>query len=85
MDTDLASIQDVRDALASAAAAQARYKTASQEDVDRIVAAMVEAGAADAERLGRLAFEETGFGRPESKTQKNLFATRTLAARMEGM
>jgi acetaldehyde dehydrogenase (acetylating) len=85
MDPDLASIQDVRDALASAAAAQARYKTASQEEVDRIVAAMVEAGATQAERLGRLAFEETGFGRPESKTQKNLFATRTLAARMEGM
>ena len=85
MDSDLASIQAARDALAAAAAAQDRYKTFPQEDVDRIVAAMVEAGAGQAERLGRMAFEETGFGRPESKTQKNLFATRTLAARMEGM
>ena len=66
MDSDLASIQAARDALAAAAAAQDRYKTFPQEDVDRIVAAMVEAGAGQAERLGRMAFEETGFGRPES-------------------
>ncbi len=85
MDADLASIQDARDALRAAHAAQQQFKDATQETVDRVVAAMVEAGAADAERLGRMAFEETGFGRPESKTQKNLFATRTLAARMEGM
>ncbi|HEX8297522.1 MAG TPA: aldehyde dehydrogenase family protein, partial [Rubricoccaceae bacterium] len=85
MDSDLASIQDVRDALTAAHAAQKRYATFPQEHVDRIVAAMVEAGAAAAERLGQMACDETGFGRPESKMQKNLFATRTLAARMEGM
>lgn len=85
MDADLASIQDARDALRAAHAAQQQFKTASQDTVDRIVAAMVEAGAAAAERLGRMAHEETGFGRPESKTQKNLFATRTLAARMAGL
>ena len=85
MDSDLASIQDARDALTAAHAAQKRYATFPQEHVDRIVAAMVEAGAQAAERLGQMACDETGFGRPESKTQKNLFATRTLAARMEGM
>ncbi len=85
MDADLASIQDARDALAAAHAAQKRYATFPQEDVDRIVAAMVEAGAGAAEPLARLAVEETGFGRVESKVQKNLFATRTLAARMAGM
>jgi acetaldehyde dehydrogenase (acetylating) len=85
MDADLLSIQEARDAVRTAAHAQKAYKHASQEEVDRIVAAMVEAGAAAAERLGQMAHEETGFGRPESKTQKNLFATRTLAARMEGM
>ncbi|GAB5536196.1 MAG: acetaldehyde dehydrogenase (acetylating) [Rubricoccaceae bacterium] len=53
--------------------------------MDRIVAAMVEAGAAEAKRLGQMAHDETGFGKPESKEQKNLFATRTLAARMDGM
>jgi len=32
-----------------------------------------------------MAHEETGFGRPESKEEKNLFATRTLHERMRGM
>ena len=85
MDADLRSIQDARDAVRAAAAAQKNYKTADQATVDRIVAAMVEAGAAEAKRLGQLAHDETGFGKPESKEQKNLFATRTLAERMEGM
>ncbi|MEM1056514.1 MAG: aldehyde dehydrogenase family protein [Bacteroidota bacterium] len=85
MDADLASIQDARDALVRVRDAQHRFKNASQDEVDRIVDAMVEAGAREAERLGRMAHEETGFGRPESKTQKNLFATRTLRERMEGM
>lgn len=85
MDADLASIQEARDALTRVRDAQHRFKTASQEDVDRIVDAMVEAGAREAVRLGAMAHEETGFGRPESKTQKNLFATRTLQERMQGM
>ena len=85
MDADLASIQDARDALSRVQAAQHSFKTASQDEVDRIVEAMVEAGAREAERLGRMAHEETGFGRAESKKQKNLFATRTLAERMDGM
>ena len=85
VDSDLVSIQEARDAVRAAAAAQKRFKTATQDDVDRIVAACVEAGAREAKRLGQLAHDETGFGRPESKEQKNLFATRTLAARMDGM
>jgi len=60
-------------------------KTLSQEQVDRIVTAMAKAGASQAERLARMAHEETGFGRVESKKDKNLFATRVLAERMDGM
>lgn len=85
MDADLRSIQQARELLRRAHAAHKQFATADQATVDRIVAAMVEAGAADAERLGRMAHEETGFGRAESKRDKNLFATRTLARRMEGM
>ena len=85
MDADLLSIQEARDAVAAAAAAQKQFKAVAQDEVDRIVAAMVEAGAGEARRLGQMAHDETGFGRPESKEQKNLFATRTLAARMDGM
>ena len=85
MDADLLSIQEARDAVEAASAAQKQFKSADQATVDRIVAAMVEAGAREARRLGERAHQETGFGRPESKEQKNLFATRTLAARMDGM
>ena len=85
MDADLRSIQEARDAVRAAHAAYKQFKTADQATVDRVVAAMVEAGAAEAKRLGQMAHDETGFGRPDSKEQKNLFATRTLAERMEGM
>ncbi len=85
MDTDLKSIQQARDLINRARAAKERFLEASQEDVDRIVEAMANAGEAAAERLGRLAHEETGFGRPESKRLKNVFATKFLVERMVGM
>ena len=85
MDADLRSIQQARDLLKKAHAAQKQFATASQEQVDRIVAAMCEAGAAEATRLGQDAHDETGFGKPDSKREKNLFATRTLHERMHGM
>ena len=85
MDQDLRSIQQARDLVQRARAAQERYKTFTQAQVDRIVAAMAEAGEQAAERLGRMAHEETGFGRVESKKIKNLFATKILHERMAGM
>ncbi len=78
IDTDLQSIQEVRDLLQKAAAAQQTFRNYSQEQVDRIVSAMAEAGFAEAARLGRRACEETGFGRPEDKQKKNEFATRRV-------
>ena len=85
MDSDLRSVQQARDLLGRAHNAQKQYATFSQEQVDRIVDAMVEAGANEAARLGQEAHDETGFGKPESKREKNLFATRTLQERMRGM
>ena len=85
MDSDLRSIQQARDLIKRARAAKERFMEASQRDVDRIVDAMANAGEAAAERLGRLAHEETGFGRPESKRIKNVFATKFLVERMAGM
>lgn len=85
MDSDLLSIQQARELLRAARKAQHLAKTLSQDQVDRIVSAMATAGAAQADRLGRIAHEETGFGRPESKKEKNLFATRVLEERMRGM
>ena len=85
MDQDLRSIQQARTLLHECATAQKAYKEFSQEAVDQIVEAMASAGAKEAERLGQQAHEETGFGRPDSKTQKNLFATRILFERMRDM
>jgi len=78
MDNDLQSIQEVRDLLHKAKAAQLEFRNYSQEQVDRIVKAMADAGYAEAARLGRLASEETGFGKPEDKQKKNEFATRRV-------
>jgi acetaldehyde dehydrogenase (acetylating) len=78
LDKDLQSIQEVRDFLVKAKAAQLEFKNYSQEQVDRIVKAMADAGFAEAARLGRIASEETGFGKPEDKQKKNEFATRRV-------
>ncbi|MEW6510375.1 MAG: acetaldehyde dehydrogenase (acetylating) [Bacteroidota bacterium] len=78
LDKDLSSIQEVRELLVAAKAAQLDFRNYSQEQVDRIVQAMADAGYADAARLGRLASEETGFGKPEDKKRKNEFATRRV-------
>ena len=51
------------------------FASATQEDVDRITAAMARAGTEAAERLGRLAAEEAGYGRAAHKTFKNVFNT----------
>lgn len=74
-DSDLLSIQEGRDLLARAHAAQKLYRKFDQARVDRITLAMVEAGAAAAESLARLAVDESGIGVVASKKDKNLFAT----------
>lgn len=48
----------------------------SQEQVDSIVEAMIEAGIQNAEKLGVMAYEETQMGRPEHKVAKNISATK---------
>jgi len=73
-DKDLLSIQQARALAAAAREAQKIVKEFSQEQVDRIVEAMASAAKAEAERLGRLAHEETGFGNTKDKTLKNLFS-----------
>lgn len=85
MDLDLQSVQQARELVLRAKKAQKQFAQADQQTVDRIVAAMAKAGEAAAEPLARSANEETGFGRVDSKTTKNLFATRILHERMAGM
>ncbi len=78
MDQDLSSIQEVRDTVARASEAWKTWSHASQADVDRVCAAMAEAGYQASERLGRLAQEETGFGVASHKKLKNEFASRMV-------
>lgn len=85
MDTDLRSIQEVRDRLAAARDAQQEFRSFTQEQVDRICSAMAEAGASRSAELGRLAVEETGFGKPDDKEKKNLFATRRVWESIAGL
>jgi acetaldehyde dehydrogenase (acetylating) len=77
-DHDLQSIQEARLLATAAHEAQRQFMHASQTEVDQICAAMAEAGAGVADRLGRMACEETGYGVPEHKTLKNLLATKVL-------
>ncbi len=74
-DQDLQSIQEARRLAVACREAQRTFMSATQEQVDRIVAAMVEAGYRESERL---AVEETGYGIVADKVIKNHFATRHL-------
>jgi acetaldehyde dehydrogenase/alcohol dehydrogenase len=61
--------------VAQARTAAAVFTQFTQEDVDRIVKAMVLAGLEQAQRLARLAVEETRLGLFEDKVIKNMVAT----------
>jgi len=74
MDRDLASVQEARDLVRRADEAQRAFARATQEETDRIVEAMGRAASGEAERLARLAVDETGMGRFEDKVLKNRFA-----------
>ena len=78
LDKDLISVQEARDLTRKAKEAQLEFKHFSQEQVDKIVKAMVDAGMANAERLAKMANDETGFGKVEDKIIKNQFATRDV-------
>ena len=74
MDSDLQSLQEVRDLVRKAAQAQARFATATQGEVDKICLAMVRAGERESRRLAELAVEETGMGRFDDKVKKHYLA-----------
>lgn len=77
-DKDLRSIQQARQMVLSAREAQKKWGFATQAEVDRVCEAMAEAAYGAAERLGRMAADETGFGVPEHKKIKNQFASKAV-------
>lgn len=74
IDKDLTSVQQARDLVAAAHSAQKIFATFSQERVDSIVEAAAKAALAEKDRLGQMAVEETGYGVPKDKAEKNRFA-----------
>ncbi|HEX6049688.1 MAG TPA: aldehyde dehydrogenase family protein [Gemmatimonadaceae bacterium] len=78
MDADLQSVQEARALVARAATAQRQFASADQASVDAVVRAMSAAAASNAERLARVAVDETGMGVYEHKIIKNRFASEFL-------
>ena len=84
-DKDLAAQQESRDAVEAAFRAFQQIAAFDQIKIDSICDAMAKAALADAERLGRLANEETGFGKAEDKKEKNRFAAEDVWNHFRGM
>lgn len=70
-DLDLRSIQEARDLARKGAAAAKQMAGYTSEQIDRILKSMVEAARAHAACLGKMAVEETGFGKALDKAYKN--------------
>jgi acetaldehyde dehydrogenase (acetylating) len=77
-DSDLQSIQEARTLAEAAYEAQQKFFRFSQEQVDRICAAMAEAAYRESARLGQLAHEETGYGVARHKMLKNHLGSKFL-------
>lgn len=77
-DKDLLSVQQARDCIRHASVAHRELATFCQEQIDKIVAAIAKAGSENAERLAKMAQQETGFGKWEDKVVKNKFASDTV-------
>ncbi|HZT59581.1 MAG TPA: aldehyde dehydrogenase family protein [Pyrinomonadaceae bacterium] len=73
-DKDLVSVQQARDLVEAAHRAQGALARFDQAKIDRICEAMARAALREAVRLGALAVEETGYGIPDDKREKNRFA-----------
>jgi len=71
-----ASIKQAADLAIQAHTAAEAWAEATQADVDRVTQAMADAGYEAAAYLAELAREETGYGRVDHKTFKNIFCTR---------
>ncbi len=73
-DKDLLSVQQARDLVDAAHKAQLEIVRFDQAKIDRICETMARAALREAARLGAMAVEETGYGVPDDKREKNRFA-----------
>ncbi|MGB9105339.1 MAG: aldehyde dehydrogenase family protein, partial [Terriglobales bacterium] len=75
---DERSVAEARDLIERAYKAFLEFQTFTQEQVDRIVDAVAAAATANAEKLARIAVEETTYGVVEHKVIKNLFSSQRV-------
>ncbi|OAB38344.1 acetaldehyde dehydrogenase (acetylating) [Paenibacillus glacialis] len=85
LDKDLRSIQEVRNLIKNAKEAQAKLAVMSQEQIDAIAKAIADAGYEHREKLAKMAYEETGFGRWQDKIVKNAFASKHVYESIKDM
>lgn len=78
LDKDLLSIQEVRTLVKKAKVAQEKLSQMSQEQIDKIVKAIADKAFENAEKLAKMANEETGFGKWQDKIVKNTFASKMV-------
>jgi len=84
-DNDLISIQEVREKVEKAWAAQQKYAAFTQAQVDAIVEAMGAAGRERARELAEMAVDETGYGNVKDKIAKNLLNAEHMVNQIRGM
>lgn len=77
-DNDLISIQEARVLARKSKEAQTILAKFDEAQIDKIIRNMVKAASENAERLAKMAVEETGFGKVKDKTVKNRFASLEL-------
>lgn len=85
LDTDFAAVQQARQLVEAAHRAQISLARFDQGRIDRICEAMSQAALREAARLGALAVEETGYGVPADKEEKNRFAAKDVWERFRGL
>lgn len=78
LDKDLLSIQEVRTLVKKAKVAQEKLSQMSQEQIDKIVKTIADKAFENAEKLAKMANEETGFGKWQDKIVKNTFASKMV-------
>ncbi|MGL4848647.1 MAG: acetaldehyde dehydrogenase (acetylating) [Clostridium sp.] len=78
LDKDLVSIQETRLLINNAKMAQKELENLNQEEINKIVKVISDVAFNNAEKLAKMAHEETGFGKWEDKVLKNIFASQSV-------
>lgn len=84
-DKDLVSVQQARDLIEAAHRSQLQLAQFDQARIDRICEAMARAALREGARLGAMAVEETGYGIPSDKQEKNRFAAEDVWNYFKGL